>query len=117
MSDTEKPSLVMRAVAWPIGMAVAAGMIAIDGLAITKLWLWFIVPLGTAAIPFWNACGLSVFAGLMASNAGAGHRETVEDGWSEDRKLLSAWRGLKWSVTIAIMALAFGWAIQAWVKP
>ena len=118
MSTKEKPGIALRIIAYPFGLALGAGIIALDAFVFAKLWRWFIVPLGPAPLPFWNSCGLSVLLGtIVFSGSAAAHRETVEEDWAKDRRSSSALRALKWTAYVAAMSLAFGWAIQAWVKP
>ena len=44
--------------------------IMLRGFVLTRLWLWFLVPLGLPAIGLWHAYGLSILIALFTSGMG-----------------------------------------------
>ena len=59
----------------PIAMAPFA---LLDGWVLTKLWAWFIEPLGVPAIRLWAAIGLSMTIGFLTKQHAHDERKPLE---------------------------------------
>ncbi len=62
----------------------------IEGVMLTYVWAWFMVPLGLPAIGWAHACGLAILVSLFTMRGGG------YDPRTNDEKL---WDGLVWTVT------------------
>jgi len=79
-----------------------AGAWIIDGLVLSILWRWFVVPLGVVPLSLTLAMGVGLTAGFLFGNAADAHEKDGD-------KIL---RGL---VTRPALALVFGWIIHRFV--
>lgn len=52
-------------------------MMALKGFVLSKLWLWFIVPLGVVAINIPTACAISLIVTLLTAKAGKGENKNL----------------------------------------
>lgn len=49
-------------------LSVLIGGVTFRCWVMTKLWLWFVVPLGVLPVGFWHVCGLFAVLGLLKSD-------------------------------------------------
>jgi hypothetical protein len=57
----------MRLVSYLIGAGIVALAIVIEGLVLSCLWDWFMMPLGLPAISVAHAVGIAALSGVLTS--------------------------------------------------
>lgn len=79
------------------------------GYVATRLWFWYVVPLGLPAIGLWHAVGLGVTAKYIGSRY-------VEDDTKNDEQTGSEFFAslLERVYVYPTSALVVGWAVQRW---
>lgn len=89
--------------------AVVVPLMGLRGWAIIKLWTWFVVPLGVAALPMASAIGISTLVSLLTADLAVKR---------EDEK--GVLRGaVMWALkqaTLCLVAVAAG-AFAKWMWP
>jgi hypothetical protein len=99
MTDKEKAALGCFGLVAVVPAALWAGFV------ISKLWLWFVVPLGVPPITMWTGVGFDLLLSFITHQT---HKETPEPTWN------LAIAGL--FVKPAAFLLC-GWAIVTWGAP
>ena len=79
-------------------LVVSIAAILVDGLALSKLWLWFIHPLGVPAISFAHAIGISVIVSVLTYRA---ELQTNEDTTLTERIITNT--------LFTLLMFIFGW--------
>lgn len=82
-----------------------AALIILNGLALTTLWGWFVVPLGVSALTFVHALGLSLLATLMISGFKTAIVLEQLDNRDSTQKLISP-------ILMPVMAMIVGYVLQ-----
>jgi len=75
------------------------------GFVISKLWLWFLVPLGIVPVGIWWACGIGTTLQALRGWSGMEKRFAI-DTEHDDEKALS---GAALDILMYGTALLFGW--------
>lgn len=77
--------------------------VVVRGLVLSRLWLYFVVPLGASTIGVWHAVGLSGLVALMTANLG---RKKEPEGlyWQA--------LGMVESVVAALISWWLGWLVH-----
>jgi hypothetical protein len=65
-----------------IGFLALPFLMALKAVVVRDLWLWFVVPLGVAALSFWHAMGLSSLVALLTHQIAKSEFEDEEHGWA-----------------------------------
>lgn len=52
-----------------IAIIVTPCAVLLKGFVLSKLWFWFIVPLGVPAISLWHAWGIAILAAMFSHQA------------------------------------------------
>lgn len=95
------------------GLTVGIGAALFRAFVATKLWLWFVVPLGIKPISFWWAYGLIVLVMLMRESKASDYKPKPK---IDQEEMQIANLGV--SVGIALgsaVALFVGYIVKAWI--
>lgn len=70
------------------------------GWALSKLWLWFLVPLGVPRVGMWHASGVAIVIALMRANADKAFTLSQQD--------VPIWWRVGWEFVTPFCALGLG---------
>lgn len=91
----------------PILMAMVTPSIIWQGYVLTRLWAWFVVPMGAPHLSLMSAVGASIIVNMFREKASA-DKETPELKKSLTDHVLQGYVG-------PLLRLAFGWAAHSWL--
>jgi hypothetical protein len=85
--------------------------ILMTGFVISRLWEWFMVPLGVSAITLPHAYGLTILVGLLSMRGMSSDMKSQEDTSMAKSVFLMVWM----AVIMPLLAWFGGWLCHLWM--
>lgn len=83
-----------------------AGASILRGFVLAKMWLWFLVPLGTQPLSIPNAVGICLIASMLTHS-----QANVKDNRDADEKNMA----IAMVFVNPLIALLFGYTVKQWL--